>query len=45
MRWVASIYGWHWRSLFIISASFELIAIRLFLAAASRHKLPDPSRP
>ncbi|SPE26864.1 conserved membrane hypothetical protein [Candidatus Sulfotelmatomonas gaucii] len=45
MRWVASIYGWHWRTLFIISASFELIAILLFLAAASRHKLPDSSRP
>jgi uncharacterized protein involved in response to NO len=45
MRWVASIYGWHWRSLFIISAIFELIAILLFIAAASRHKLPDSPRP
>lgn len=45
MRWFASIYAWHWRTLFIISASFELIAIILFLAAASRHKLPDAAQP
>jgi hypothetical protein len=42
MRWVANIYEWHWRSLFPISAGFELIAVLLFLAAASRHKLPEP---
>jgi hypothetical protein len=42
MRWVANIYAWHWRSLFPISAGFELIAVLLFLAAASRHKLPEP---
>jgi uncharacterized membrane protein len=44
MRWAASIYGWHWRSLFAVSASFETIAIILFLAAASRHKLPEPAQ-
>jgi hypothetical protein len=43
MRWVANIYGWHWRFLFPISAGFELIAVLLFLAAASRHKLPEPT--
>ena len=31
MRWVANIYGWHWRALFPISAGFELIAVLLFL--------------
>ncbi len=41
MRWTASIYGWHWRSVFPISAGFELIAVLLFIAAASRHKLPE----
>ncbi len=41
MRWFSSIYGWHWRILFPVSASFELIAILLFLKAASHHKLPD----
>ena len=44
MRWAASIYGWHWRSLFPISAGFELIAVLLFLAAASQHKLPEPAQ-
>jgi uncharacterized protein involved in response to NO len=42
MRWFANIYEWHWRSLFPISAGFELIAVILFVAAASRHKLPEP---
>src|ERR1035437_623421 len=42
MRWVANIYEWHWRSLFPISAGFELIVVLLFLAAASQHKLPEP---
>ncbi len=44
MRWVANIYGWHWRSLFVLSASFELIAIFFFIAAASHHKLPEPTQ-
>ncbi len=43
-RWAASIYGWHWRSLFVVSASFEMIAILLFVAAASDHKLPEASQ-
>src|SRR5487761_2162290 len=44
MRWVASIYGWHWRLLFPVSAGLEVIAVLLFLAAASRHKLPSPAQ-
>ena len=36
MRWAANIYGWHWRFLFPISAGFEVMAVLLFLAAASR---------
>jgi uncharacterized protein involved in response to NO len=40
MRWFANIYGWHWRALLPISAGFELIAVILFLYAASHHKLP-----
>jgi hypothetical protein len=42
MRWGANIYGWHWRLLVPLSAAFELIAILLFLSAASHHKLPQP---
>jgi len=40
MRWFANIYGWHWRALLPVSAGFELIAVTLFLYAASHHKLP-----
>lgn len=41
MRWFANIYGWHWRILLPLSAGFELVAVALFLMAASHHKLPD----
>ena len=41
MRWVANIYGWHWRVLFVLSAGFELLVILLFLTAASHHKLAE----
>lgn len=44
LRWTANIYAWHWRALFPLSAGFELIAVLLFLSAASRHKLPEPSQ-
>jgi hypothetical protein len=43
MRWFANIYGWHWRALLPVSAGFELIAVILFLYAASHHKLPESS--
>jgi uncharacterized protein involved in response to NO len=43
MRWFANIYGWHWRTLLPISAAFELIAVILFLFAASHHKRPASS--
>jgi len=41
MRWLANIYGWQWRILFPLSAGFELVAVLLFLAASSKHKLPE----
>ena len=41
MRWIANVYGWHWQALYVISASFELVAVLVFLAAASRHKRPE----
>jgi uncharacterized protein involved in response to NO len=41
LRWLANIYAWHWRALFPVSAGFELIAVLLFLSAASHHKLPE----
>jgi hypothetical protein len=44
LRWLANIYAWHWRALFPVSAGFELIAVLLFLSAASHHKLPEPAQ-
>ena len=41
LRWFANIYSWNWRLLFPISAGFELVAVFLFLYAASHHKLPE----
>ncbi len=43
LRWIANIYGWHWRPLFVLSAGMELLAVLLFLRAASRHKMPGAS--
>jgi uncharacterized protein involved in response to NO len=40
LRWFANIYAWHWRPLFVISASAELLALLLFLSAARHHRLP-----
>jgi hypothetical protein len=40
LRWAVNIYGWHWRLMLPASASFELVAISLFIRAASRHRLP-----
>lgn len=46
MRWTANIYGWQWRVAVPMSAALELIAVFLFLSAASHHKLPgDHSGP
>lgn len=39
LRWIVNIYSWHWRSLLPVSAALELVAILLFIRAASQHKL------
>jgi hypothetical protein len=41
LRWIGNIYGWHWRILLPVSAGFELVAVLLFLKAATHHKLPE----
>ncbi len=41
LRWTASIYGWHWRVAVPLSAALELIAVLLFLSAASHHNVPN----
>ena len=40
LRWVGNIYEWHWRSLLAASSAMELLAVVLFLSAASHHKRP-----
>lgn len=44
MRWLASVYGWHWQVLLPLSAGLEFLAILLFLRAASQHKLPESTQ-
>lgn len=44
LRWLANIYEWHWRSLLVVSSAFELVAVLLFLSAASQHKRPQSAR-
>ncbi|MFP5236525.1 MAG: hypothetical protein ACLGSD_11540 [Acidobacteriota bacterium] len=44
LRWIAGIYAWQWRALFVLSASMELAAVLLFLYAASHHKMPDSGK-
>jgi hypothetical protein len=42
MRWFANVYEWQWRSLLAVSSALELVAVLLFLFAASQHKRPEP---
>lgn len=43
VRWIAGIYLWQWRALFIISATAELAAFLLFFTSARHHKrTPSP---
>ncbi|MBS1801844.1 MAG: hypothetical protein JST28_00675 [Acidobacteria bacterium] len=44
LRWIGNIYEWHWRSLLLVSSAAELIAVLLFLSAASHHKLPEAEK-
>jgi uncharacterized protein involved in response to NO len=43
LRWAANIYLWHWRTLFAVSATAELLAFLLFLASARHHKRSAPA--
>jgi uncharacterized protein involved in response to NO len=44
LRWIGNIYEWHWRSLLVISSAMELLAVLLFLTAASHHKMPKAEK-
>jgi hypothetical protein len=38
LRWSANVYLWHWRILLPLTAAGEVLAVLLFLRAASSHK-------
>lgn len=41
LHWLAGAYLWHWRVTLPLSGVTELLAMILFLYAASQHKLPE----
>lgn len=41
LHWLAGAYLWHWRVTLPLSGIAELLAMVLFLYAASQHKLPE----
>jgi uncharacterized protein involved in response to NO len=40
LRWVANVYGWHWRLLLPLTAVLELAAFLIFFRTVSQHR-PD----
>ncbi len=44
LRWIGNIYEWHWRTLLVASSALELVAVILFLFAASHHKRADAEK-
>src|SRR6185369_9779508 len=38
LRWVATVYDWHWRSMLPISAGLELLAFAIFFKTVSSHR-------
>jgi uncharacterized protein involved in response to NO len=44
LRWIGNIYEWHWRTLLVASSALELVAVVLFLFAASHHKRPEEEK-
>ncbi len=44
LRWVAGVYGWHWRVLLPGSATFELAAFLIFFRTVSGHRPQDSGK-
>jgi hypothetical protein len=40
LRWVSTVYEWHWRSMTPLSAGLELLAFALFFKTVSSHRPP-----
>src|SRR6185437_4444819 len=38
IRWVSTIYPWHWRTLVPLSAVMELVAFLIFFGAVASHR-------
>lgn len=38
LRWVATVYNWHWRSMLPVSAGLELLAFAIFFKTVSSHR-------
>jgi len=45
LRWLAGVYGWHWRMLLPISAGFELAAFLIFFSSVSGHRPQERRQP
>lgn len=44
LRWLAGVYGWHWRVALPVSAAFELAAFLIFMHAVSGHRPRDSGK-
>ncbi|MGO9273012.1 MAG: NnrS family protein [Terriglobia bacterium] len=44
LRWLASVYGWHWRAALPISATLELSAFLIFFRSVSGHRPQDSGK-
>jgi len=42
MRWISGVYAWHWRVLFPVTASLQLLAFIIFFHAVSSHRPASP---
>ena len=44
LRWLTTVYQWHWRTLFPVSAAFEVVAFLIFFRAVSGHRPQDAGK-
>jgi hypothetical protein len=44
LRWLTSVYQWHWRALLPVSATLEIVAFAIFLRSVSGHRPLDAGK-
>ncbi len=44
LRWVSTVYQWHWRTLLPLSAAMELAAFLIFFRVVSGHRPPEAGK-